>query len=59
MLMRRRTLLAAVVVALGLTACADITTPPPGRGKLKTPGKSPSADVQTAAAGTSAANPLA
>jgi hypothetical protein len=46
MLMRSRHLFAAVVVALGLAACQDLTAPPPGRGKPKVPGKGPSAQVQ-------------
>ena len=58
MLMRSRHLFAAVVVALGLAACQDLTAPPPGRGKIKVPGKGPSAQVQAAPAASSSAASL-
>jgi hypothetical protein len=50
MLMRSRNLFAAVVVALGLAACSDLTTPEPGPGKIKGPSKPPDAQVQAGSA---------
>jgi hypothetical protein len=58
MLMRSRNLFAAVVVALGLAACSDLTTPEPGPGKIKGPSKPPDAQVQAAHAGSAAAGSL-